>query len=106
MSMKHVAAESIKGLTMLGAEGDIIGDVANLCIDPESWRVASIQVNLRKEAADRLGAERSLFHATSLEIPVSMIQSVGDAVILSVATAGLNQALELQRQSQDASTQG
>ena len=45
----------------------------------------SLRVRLRKGVADRLGANRSMFHAGMLEIPTGMIQSAGDAVVLSVA---------------------
>jgi hypothetical protein len=34
-----------------------------------------------------------MFHAATLELPVGMVQSVGDAVILSVATDDLRQVL-------------
>ena len=33
----------------------------------------------------------SMFHAGAIEVPISMIQSVGDAVILSVPVDGLRQ---------------
>lgn len=64
-----------------------------LFIDSDAWRVESLQVKLRKDVADRLGADRSMFHAGALEIPTSMIQSVGDAVVLSVAIDELRQVL-------------
>jgi hypothetical protein len=35
-----------------------------------------------------------MFRAGALEIPTSMIQSVGDAVVLSVAIDGLRQVLQ------------
>jgi hypothetical protein len=55
-----------------------------MLIDVVTWRIESICVELRKEVADRLGAKRSLFRAGELELSVTLIQSVGDAVILSV----------------------
>jgi hypothetical protein len=48
---------------------------------------------LGKDIADQLGAERSMFHAGALEIPVRMVQSVGDTVVLSVPVAGLREIL-------------
>ena len=91
--MKKLFADDIRGLTIVGAGGDVIGELVTLCVDTESWRVESARVKLRKEVADRLGAERTLFQAGSIEIPVSMIQSVGDAVVLSVPSSGLHAAL-------------
>ena len=91
--MKHVAADEIQGLAVVGAGGDVVGEATAVCIDTQSWCVESVRVNLRKDVADQVGAERSLFKAGSIEIPVSMIQSVGDAVLLSVSVSGLHQAL-------------
>jgi hypothetical protein len=34
-----------------------------------------------------------MFHAGALEIPISMVQSVGDAVVLTVAVDDLKQVL-------------
>lgn len=92
--VKHVAASEIQGLTVIGAGGDVIGEAAMVCIDTQSWHVQSVRVKLRKEVADQMGAERSLFKAGSLEIPVSMIQSVGDTVLLSVPVGSLHQLLQ------------
>jgi len=89
----NLSANDITGRTIVGAGGDVIGELANVCVDTESWRVDSVRVTLRKEVADRLGAERSLFQAGSVQIPVSLIQSVGDAVVLSVSVSGLSEAL-------------
>ena len=48
---------------------------------------------LRKEIADQLGASRTMFHAGTVEIPIRLIQSVGDAVVLSVPVDGLREVL-------------
>ncbi len=71
----------------------MVGEAATVCIDTQSWRVESVRVKLRKEVADQVGAERSLFQAGFVEIPVSKIQSVGDALLLSVSVSGLHEAL-------------
>jgi sporulation protein YlmC with PRC-barrel domain len=76
--------ESIKGLTIVGAGGNVVGKVATLNIDSASWHVVSVQAKLHKDVADRLGAERSLFRTGSIDIPVRLIQAVGDAVVLTV----------------------
>ena len=60
-------------------------------LDVDAWRVESVHVQLRKEVADRLGAARSMFHAGSVEIPVRLIQSVSDAVVLGISVDGLRQ---------------
>jgi hypothetical protein len=62
-----------------------------LFIDSSDWRVESIRIELRKDIADRIGASRSLLHRGTIELPVSFIQSVGDAVVLSVEVEQLRE---------------
>ncbi len=78
---------------MIAADGQAIGEIAALFLDSDAWRVESLQIKLRKEVADQLGATRGMFHPATVEIPVRMVQSVGDAVVLSVAADELRQVL-------------
>lgn len=78
---------------MIAADGQAIGEVAALFLDSDAWRVESLQIKLRKEVADQLGAARDIFHAGTLELPVRMIQPVGDAIVLSVPASELRQVL-------------
>lgn len=90
---------NLRGRTVIASDGLAIGEIAALFVEGDSWRVESLQVKLRKEVADRLGADRSVFHAGALEIPTSMVQSAGDAVVLSVAVDELRQVLPGDNQS-------
>ena len=89
----RLSDENLRGRTVIGADGQAVGEVAALFLDSEAWAIQSLQIKLRKEIADRLGASRSVFHAGTVEIPIRLIQSVGDAVVLSVAVDGLRQVL-------------
>ena len=95
----RLSDENLRGRTVIASDGLLIGEIAVLFIDSEAWRVESLQVRLRKDVADRLGADRSLFRAGTLELPTSMIQSVGDTVVLSVTTDGLRQVLSRAEES-------
>src|SRR5688572_2430927 len=92
MTMR-LSDENLRGRTVIASDGLAIGEIAALFLDSDAWRVESLQVKLRKDVADRLGADRSVFHAGVLEIPIRMVQSVGDAVVLSVAVDRLRQVL-------------
>ena len=83
----------LRGRTVIGADGLAIGELSALFLDSDAWRVEAIQVKLRKEIADRLGADRGMFHPGALTIPVEMVQSVGDAVVLAVPVEQLRQVL-------------
>jgi sporulation protein YlmC with PRC-barrel domain len=89
----RLSDENLRGRTVIAADGLAIGEVAALFLDSDAWRVESLQIKLRKEVADQLGATRGMFHAGTLELPVRMVQSVGDAVVLSVPVVDLRQVL-------------
>lgn len=84
---------TLHGRTVIASDGLAIGTIAALFIDSDGWRVESLQVSLHKDIADRLGAGRSMFRAAALEVPIGMVQSVGDAVVLSGPVDGLRQVL-------------
>ena len=89
----RLSDENLRGRTVISADGQAMGEIAALFLDSEAWQVESLQVKLRNEVADQLGAARSIFHAGTLEVPIRMIQSVGDAVVLSVSTNDLRQVV-------------
>jgi sporulation protein YlmC with PRC-barrel domain len=89
----QISDETLRGRTVVAADGQAIGEVAAVFIDTSTWTVASLQIKLSKTAAEQLGASRSLLHAATIEFPVRMVQSVGDTVLLSVPTVGLRQTI-------------
>ena len=89
----RLSDQNLRGRTVIAADGLAVGEITLFFLDADTWRVQSLQVQLRKEIADRLGADRSIFHAGALEVPIRRVQSVGDAVVLSVAVDDLRQVL-------------
>lgn len=89
----RVSDESLRGRNVIASDGVAIGQVTALFLDANQWRVESLQVKLHKDIADRVGAEHTWFRAGALEIPTRAIQSVGDAVVLSVAVDELRRLL-------------
>lgn len=85
----RLSDQNLRGRSVIAADGLRLGAVASVFLDSDAWRIESLQVKLDKEIADRLGADRGLFHAGMLEVPVGSIQSVGDAVVLSVPVSAL-----------------
>ena len=88
----RLSDENLRGLTVISADGTAIGSIAELFISSTDWRVESVRIELRKDIADRIGANRTVFHPGTIELPVSLIQSVGDAVVLSVDVEKLREA--------------
>ncbi|MEJ7730694.1 MAG: PRC-barrel domain-containing protein [Polyangiaceae bacterium] len=89
----RLSDDNLRGRTVISSDGLAVGEISALFLDAEAWRVESLQVKLRGDIADRLGVDRSMFHAGAVEIPVGMVQSVGDAVVLSVRVDDLRQVL-------------
>ena len=91
--MMQVSDEHLRGRTVIAADGQAIGEVAALSIDTATWTIGALQVKLSKLAADQIGAERGLLRAAAIDVPVRVVQSVGDAVLLSLPTAELRKIL-------------
>jgi sporulation protein YlmC with PRC-barrel domain len=89
----QVADEHFHRRTVIAADGQAIGEVAALLIDTSTWTVVALQVKLRKAAAEQLGAVKGMLRSATVELPVRMVQSVADAILLSVATLELRQIL-------------
>lgn len=89
----------LRGRVVIAADGRVVGEITGLILDSEAWAVGSVQVELRKETADAIGASRTLFRRGSLEIPVQMIQSVGATIVLSVPSNELRDVLPSQTES-------
>jgi sporulation protein YlmC with PRC-barrel domain len=87
----QVSDEHLRGRRVIAADGQAIGEVAALFIDTSTWIIVALQIKLSKSVAEQLGAARGLLRAATLDLPVRMVQSVGDAVLLSVPTLELRQ---------------
>jgi len=79
----------LRDRTVIGADGNAIGQVAAMVVDAGSWVVKAFRIKLRDNAADQAGIGHSLFRASTIDVPIDHIQSVGDAVVLTVSVDGL-----------------
>ena len=84
---------------MISADGQAIGEVAAVFIDTATWTIVALQVKLSKAAAEQLGVSHGLLRAATIDLSVRMVQSVGDAVLLSVPTLELRNTLPQAEQS-------
>jgi sporulation protein YlmC with PRC-barrel domain len=92
--MTQVSDEHLRGRTVIAADGQAIGEVASLFIDTSTWMIVALQIKLSKSAAEQLGAAHSLLRAATFELPIRMVKSVADAVLLSVPTLELREIPE------------
>lgn len=96
----RLSDDNLRGRIVIAADGQVVGEITALFLESDAWRVESLQVRLGKDIADQIGADRSIFHAGRLEIPVRMIQSVGDTVVLSVSVDGLREVLPMEARAE------
>jgi len=89
----QISDEHLRGRTVIAADGQVIGEVTALSIDSSTWTIVSLQIKLSKSVAEQIGASRGLLRAAALELPVRLVQSVADAVLLSVPTLELRQVV-------------
>lgn len=87
----RLSDDNLRGRTVIAADGVAVGVIAALFLDSDHWRIESLQVKLHRDIADRIGAKHNIFHTGSLEIPIRLVQSVGDAVVLAVTVEGLRE---------------
>jgi sporulation protein YlmC with PRC-barrel domain len=89
----RLSDEDLRGRTIITADGQVLGEIAALLFESDAWRIESLRAKLGSDIADQLGADRGMFHAGRIEIPIRMVQSVGDTIVLSVPVDGLRKAL-------------
>ena len=80
----RITDDNLHGRVVLTADGIALGEVSKLYLLGGQFAIDAISVKLRKESAERLGLKHSPFNAAHIEIPAGFVQSVGDAVLLSV----------------------
>ena len=88
----RLSAENLHGRTVITADGQAVGSIKSVFLDAVAWRVESISIELRSDVADHIGASRGMFHRGLIELPVQLVQSVGDAVVLTIAVDALREA--------------
>ena len=84
-----ITDDSLHGRRVLSADGIAIGDVTHLLVEPGEWRVRALEVKLRSDVAERIGAHKPLLRSALIEIPTEQVQSLGDAIILAVPVDAL-----------------
>ena len=92
----------LKGRTVVADGGQELGTVETLVIDGASWKVESLQVKLNSETAELLGKYWNYFHAGRIELPIRLVHSVSDTVLLSATVEELRQVLASESASESA----
>ena len=71
----------------------MIGQVKDISVDPSSFSVTDLLVELEKEASRKIFGERFVFGSAHVKVPVSTIDKIGDVVSLKFSLDQLNEHL-------------
>lgn len=85
----QIPDDSLRGRAVLSSDGVEIGVVEGVVFETAGWKVEAIEVKLRNEVAERIGAGRRMFRAVVIPVPVEKIHAVRDAVMLNLALGDL-----------------
>ena len=92
MTTMRLSDKTLNGRAVISADGKVLGSISELFITGPDWHLESVRIDLRKDVADHLGAAHTLFHRGTIVLPIAFIQSVGDAVVLTVDVEKLREA--------------
>ena len=84
----------LKGKTVVGAKGYVIGEVEGLDVDFSNWQVTGLQVGLTGDAATDLGFKRPFLSKVVVIIPSEIVSLVGNFVTLDETIENLESLVE------------
>ncbi len=77
-----VSLDKISGKEVIGQGGDDLGQVKGAEVNTNSWAVTHLQVKLSNKASESLGFKKR-FSSSTICLPVSMIDAVGDVITIT-----------------------
>ena len=83
--MSHVKCRDLVGKSVVGSNARLFGIIADLGIDTDLWKVASIMLKVDSKAVTDLGLSKPLWRSARVEVPASLIGAAQDVVILKVS---------------------
>lgn len=84
----------MKGRPVIDANGDNVGTVEDVSVDPNSWKVSGLVVTLKRDVAQRFNvASGGFLDQPRLELGSERIRTVGDNVILNIDMSVIGESL-------------
>lgn len=90
----RVSIDELRHTTVVDSAGMAIGEVDGFSLDSQSRQLETLRVKLKRELAEQAGTRSSLFHKALIEVPMQLVQSIGDAVLLQVRFEELMRAAD------------
>lgn len=84
----------MKGRPVIDANGDNVGTVEDVSVDPNTWKVNGLVVSLKRDVAQRFHAGGGFLDHPRVELGAERIRTVGDNVILNIDLAVIGETLQ------------
>jgi sporulation protein YlmC with PRC-barrel domain len=89
-----VSFDKISGKYVICAGGFDLGAINGYEMDTDSWKVTHLHVKLSKAASEDLGFKKR-FGTSTVCVPVSLVASVGDNILLNKSLDELSRHPEI-----------
>lgn len=99
-----VRADKLTGKKVISSNGNIIGEVNGVELDLVEWTTTYLYVDVSEETAKELGIKTSFWSATTIRLPITTINQVGDVITLNEKASDLKGFIEGTQKSEPAPT--
>lgn len=72
----------LNGKRVIGAEGNILGEVDGIDIDSKIWKATAFYVSLSNEATENLGYKKPFLGKITICLPTQLVQAIGEFITL------------------------
>lgn len=80
----HKSSDFI-GKTVTTSEGRVVGQIQEIVIDADDWRICDLQVKVEKATAKEMGLRTPLLGSLLILIETSRVQSATDQIVVDLA---------------------
>ena len=81
----------LNGKKVIGAQGNIMGDVEGVDVNENTWQVSTLYVNLSDEAAAGFGIRKPFMSKVTVCLPTQVVGTVGDVLTLNEPLSNLDE---------------
>ncbi len=73
---------ALRNMTVVGANGRVLGELEDIEIDEQSWRMTNLIVRVRSDAVTELGLEKPFWSHARVAVPVDQVSGTSDVILL------------------------
>lgn len=99
-------SQELRGKTVANRNGHLIGEVAELIFDTDSWRVTDLQIRIEKATAKEMGLKAPLFGSLLLLVETTRVASTSDQIILDIPVEGFKDYVDARKQAEKEAKKG